>query len=304
MNEEKLFTLPDQSWAKLCAHQLGGFRYKWHGDACEFDVVLKGNAEFTVDGRLFKLDEDDVIFIDPGLGHGSLSFVPSSVALVVHVARSALTLDGSRRISFEHEATDANSRMSAPFRLLRRLAARMLLEADEADAPTKELYLRELLHHLRRLPCARVVDNGGADDASADALRRITGYVDEHYASKLSLEEIAAYAQYSRTYLSTFFKNKTGMNLHEYLTRVRFRHALFELTATDKSLTDIAGDNGFSSLDTFNRRFRETYHLLPSEYRRRMSPELVVPTFGTRVFRSPQEPAVREKLIEYLNLSL
>ena len=49
---------------------------------------------------------------------------------------------------------------------------------------------------------------------------------------RLSLEDLADYAQYNRTYVSTLFKQMVGINFHEYLTRVRFQHALNDLTYT------------------------------------------------------------------------
>ena len=70
--------------------------------------------------------------------------------------------------------------------------------------------------------------------------RRLLGYVEEHYASKLTLEDLADYAQYNRTYISTLFKQMVGINFHEYLTRVRFQHALNDLAGTHDNLTDIA----------------------------------------------------------------
>ena len=58
-------------------------------------------------------------------------------------------------------------------------------------------------------------------------MRLLLTYVEEHYAEKLALEDLADYAQYNRTYISTLFKQMVGINFHEYLTSsVRFQHAL------------------------------------------------------------------------------
>lgn len=61
------------------------------------------------------------------------------------------------------------------------------------------------------------------------------------------------------------------MNFHEYLSRVRFQHALNDLALTKDGLTDIALRNGFADLKTFNARFRATLHRTPTEYRAQLS---------------------------------
>lgn len=78
------------------------------------------------------------------------------------------------------------------------------------------------------------------EDKRRATIHLLLSYVEEHYAEKLSLEDLADYAQYNRTYVSTLFKQMVGINFHEYLTRVRFQHALNDLTYTRDNLTDIA----------------------------------------------------------------
>ena len=63
------------------------------------------------------------------------------------------------------------------------------------------------------------------DERRRSAIRRLLTYVEEHYAEKLTLENLADFAQYNRTYVSTLFKQVVGVNFHEYLSRVRFQHA-------------------------------------------------------------------------------
>ena len=55
-----------------------------------------------------------------------------------------------------------------------------------------------------------------------------------------------------------------GINFHEYLTRVRFQHALNDLTYTRENLTDIALKNGFPDLKTLTTRFRSTLQRAPA----------------------------------------
>ena len=90
------------------------------------------------------------------------------------------------------------------------------------------------------------------EDKRRATIHLLLSYVEEHYAEKLSLEDLADYTQYNRTYVSTLFKQMVGINFHEYLTRVRFQHALNDLTYTNENLTDIALKNGFPDLKTLD----------------------------------------------------
>ena len=126
----------------------------------------------------------------------------------------------------------------------------------------------------------------------------LLSYVEEHYAEKLSLEDLADYAQYNRTYVSTLFKQMVGINFHEYLTRVRFQHALNDLTYTRDNLTDIALKNGFPDLKTLTARFRSTFQRTPAQYRAALKPDEVLYD-KVRQFLDPQDMVLRKKLGEY-----
>lgn len=103
--------------------------------------------------------------------------------------------------------------------------------------------------------------------------------------------------------MNTLFKQIVGINFHEYLTRVRFQHALNDLAITNDNLTDIALRNGFADLKTFNARFRATLQRTPAEYRASLSPDRVVDGM-TRRFLAPDDPILQKKLAEYTHIGM
>lgn len=141
------------------------------------------------------------------------------------------------------------------------------------------------------------------DDKRRSTMRLLLTYVEEHYAEKLALEDLADYAQYNRTYISTLFKQMVGINFHEYLTRVRFQHALNDLTYTKDNLTDIALRNGFPDLKTLTARFRSTLLRTPAEYRAALKPGDVLYE-NQRQFLDPADSVLRQKLKEYTKIGL
>src|SRR5205814_8356697 len=69
-------------------------------------------------------------------------------------------------------------------------------------------------------------------------------------------------AHFIRTFRATF-----GETPHRYLQRRRVERSMFLLRETQRSVTDICLDVGFSSLGTFSRTFRDIVGESPSEYR-------------------------------------
>ncbi len=63
------------------------------------------------------------------------------------------------------------------------------------------------------------------------------------------------------------FRVVFGETPHRYLQRRRVERAMFLLRETDRSITDICLDVGFTSLGTFSRMFREIVGETPSAYR-------------------------------------
>lgn len=109
---------------------------------------------------------------------------------------------------------------------------------------------------------------------SKDRLGDIVQYIDDHYQQPLSLEEVAMQHFITVPYLSKYFKKHTGKNFLEYLNEVRLVHAVNELLQSNKSIINIALDNGFPTLASFNRVFSRHYQLKPAEYRRNIEKSL------------------------------
>ena len=107
-------------------------------------------------------------------------------------------------------------------------------------------------------------------------LLRARDAMDRAYAEPLDVRAVAAVALLSEAHFSRSFRATFGETPHRYLQRRRVERSMFLLRETDRSVTDICFDVGFSSLGTFSRTFREIVGETPSEYREHHEP-LVVP---------------------------
>ena len=188
------------------------------------------------------------------------------------------------------------------FRLLRATVADIILSAvdrslmaPEALACHSGLLLPVLMAHFE--PTSRPDSRRG--ELSPISASAIVDFLEAHYMDKVSLEALASYTGYNRTYLSTFFKTNTGLNFHDYLTRIRLKHSLSDLAYTDKQMTAIALDNGFSDLKTFTVVFKSNFHTTPSAYRQTVQGVEKAESVDSRILLDPHDPFVLAKLSSY-----
>ena len=103
-------------------------------------------------------------------------------------------------------------------------------------------------------------------------LLRARDAMDRAYAEPLDVAAVAAVAHVSEAHFIRTFRGVFGETPHRYLQRRRVERSMFLLRETDRSVTDICLDVGFTSLGTFSRLFREIVGETPSSYRRGHGP--------------------------------
>ena len=95
-------------------------------------------------------------------------------------------------------------------------------------------------------------------------------YIDENYQKDISLDEISRMVNISPYYFSKLFKQGTGENFIEYLTRTRMRQACVCLRNPDYSIKQICAMVGYSDPNYFSRIFKKYEGVNTSQYRERM----------------------------------
>ena len=110
--------------------------------------------------------------------------------------------------------------------------------------------------------------------------------MDRDYASPLDIATLARIALVSESHFIRTFRATFGETPNRYLQRRRVERAMFLLRSTDRPVTDICLDVGFSSLGTFSRVFRDIVGEPPSAHRRR-GPLPPVPSCFARAWLRP-----------------
>jgi AraC-like DNA-binding protein len=121
-------------------------------------------------------------------------------------------------------------------------------------------------------------------------LLRARDAMDRAYAEPLDVPSIAAVAHVSEAHFIRSFRAVFGETPHRYLQRRRVERSMFLLRETDRSVTDVCFDVGFTSLGTFSRTFREIVGEPPSTYRLGNGP-IVAPNCVQMAYTRPREGA-------------
>lgn len=96
---------------------------------------------------------------------------------------------------------------------------------------------------------------------------QIRVYLEENYASDISLSAIAEKHKISPGYLSLLFSERTGKNFIDYLTGCRINKAKELLKHTEMRVYEIANAVGYNDPYYFSNCFKKITGKTPSEYR-------------------------------------
>ncbi|MDE6920834.1 MAG: AraC family transcriptional regulator, partial [Lachnospiraceae bacterium] len=95
----------------------------------------------------------------------------------------------------------------------------------------------------------------------------ITTYISEHFAEKLTIEQLASLAGLSSYHFIRTFKKQTGFTPHEYILNTRMNTARYLLKNTALPVKDICFSTGFSCESIFCTAFKRIEGMTPAQYR-------------------------------------
>ncbi len=112
---------------------------------------------------------------------------------------------------------------------------------------------------------------------------RIRAFVEEHYAERISLADVAHALGYTPSHLTHLFRRSTGKPITAWIIERRILAARRLLASTDRTVTSVAEEVGFVDLGHFGRQFARLTGCSPRRYRAmaRAGASIVCPSCGT-----------------------
>ncbi|MGM0125507.1 hypothetical protein IGI37_002906 [Enterococcus sp. AZ194] len=104
-------------------------------------------------------------------------------------------------------------------------------------------------------------------------LQQILEYIENHYRSGITLKEVSDNFYLSESTLSKYFKKETGEYFSEFVKKLQVRHSLSDICYSQKSIEQVAQENGFNSGKIYREQFKRILEVSPTDYRKRYKGE-------------------------------
>ncbi len=98
-------------------------------------------------------------------------------------------------------------------------------------------------------------------------MSRLFSYIDANYQYPIRLAEVAETEGITPTHLSHFFTENFGISFQQYLSNIRFEHAVRLMDNQSMSISDIAAASGFSDLKYMTQMFVRRFGCKPKDFR-------------------------------------
>lgn len=241
----------------------------WH-ENFELLFVVSGILNLTVEEDRFRLSSGDMVLINTNQEHGYEGTENLVLGRFVISYNKVRELLGVNHVLFWcNSTTDRNEAYDS----LRRVIAKIFNQSLNHDGRNK-LYLSSLYYQMLYILAENFTlfsnekHTDEKKEKSDNRISEIFAYIRNNYQQNISLEDIADHLYLSTTYVSKYIKRKCGINFTALVNSVRLSHAMEDMLYSEQSIMKIALDNGFSSVAAFNKLFKDTYELTPSEFRR------------------------------------
>lgn len=257
-------------------------RWNYHPEY-EIHLIRKGTGKFIVGDHIGTFEAGHVSLVGSGLPHDWVSdiepgevlegrdaliqfdgkWVEQTAALVPEMAEIKPLLEQSARgIEFlGHTARAAAASIEAMGAStgLERLHHLLELFAILTHAPQEERrYLADEWFRPQ------------LDGQAAAVVDIVLEYVFSNHAGDVRMSEAAALVGMAEPTFSKYFKRATGQNFSDLVRKLRLAHARRLLERSDKAISDICYEAGFSNLSNFNRHFVNDAGETPRSYRQRV----------------------------------
>ena len=239
----------------------------WH-TSIEIFAVLKGRLTFFLNEEEYPLEAGGLIIINSNEIH-SIEAPKPNLTLVLQIPASyfAPYMGKEDYAVFISQSQEKNRTLA----ILIEQMYHVYTKKEKAYLLKMQSLFYELLYQMTTNFMKTEADEGTLrQKRHLDRLSRITSYMKKHYNQPITLESVAETFGFSPNYLSRMFRLYAGISYKTYLLNLRTEYAFREMLHTDRSLNDIAINNGFPNSRAFAKSFFKRYDCLPGEYRRKM----------------------------------
>jgi len=246
-------------------------------DFPELAYVLSGVGKYRIDDAIYDVKEGDLIAINPGVRHQALYTEPDNATTEFFVGFTDVRFAG---LPVNHLPLPQDSPIISVKGEIKQKFSRICASMEAENSVSWEgryfmqkTYLMQMLLLLLKEQIQPVELKTGYAFESVNkkhVVERIVDYFNEHFAEKISLDQIAENMYLSPFYISKIFKSETGHTPINYLIKIRMERAK-ELLENDweGSIQEVAATVGYEDAYHFSKLFKKSFGVSPSEVRKK-----------------------------------
>ena len=227
----------------------------------EISFCLSGMQNITVGEKTYTLKKGDAVIIFPNTIHEYIeydSICDEPTEIVSLICDTKLLVENIRDIFTKYPT---NPFVDASFVSKNTVLAFRKITEQNSDIEMigwTYIILSDLLDTLELVPA-----NGDLELAP-----KVVAYIDANFKEDISINHISKLFGYHPSYIAHLFSDRLKIPFRTYLGAVRSEYAASLISTTNKSLTEIAYECGYNSLNTFCRCFKKHFSQTPSQYKK------------------------------------
>lgn len=261
-------------------NRLETVEWHWHSEL-EFVEILQGAIECHIGEEIIELREGDTFFINSGVIHkyqapkvcrekqcmfSDILFLPEIIApnssLIYEKYIRPIVLYGKPFLVMRQTQAWEESVQNLYHHIVNVCLAEEDLTELRIQAGVSELWTR-LFHYLYREESEQQENKNILAQAR---LRKMMQFIWDHFHEKITLDDIAASANISKSAALRCFRSGMQTSPVGYLNDFRLNRAKELLLTSHSTVSEIAVSVGFDNVGYFDRVFRRTFGLTPKQF--------------------------------------
>ena len=261
-------------------NRLETVEWHWHSEL-EFVEILQGAIECHIGEEIIELREGDTFFINSGVIHkyqaskvcrekqcmfSDILFLPEIIApnssLIYEKYIRPIVLYGKPFLVMRQTQAWEESVQNLYHHIVNVCLDEEDLTELRIQAGISELWTR-LFHYLYREESEQQENKNILAQAR---LRKMMQFIWDHFHEKITLDDIAASANISKSAALRCFRSGMQTSPVGYLNNFRLNRAKELLLTSHSTVSEIAVSVGFDNVGYFDRVFRRTFGLTPKQF--------------------------------------
>jgi AraC-like DNA-binding protein len=242
----------------------------------EISIIEKGEGIFHIEGKDYPVRTGDIIVFNPGVYHKSILTNPENYTTEYYIGFTDINLRNAEPNTLPLLNSHCILSLGEEIRLeIFKICREMWIESRQARMGRyfmlKAYLIQMILLLIREQEEEAPERNYGCIFKSPNknhVVEQMIHYFNEHYAEKISLDQIGRNMYLSTFYLAKIFKSETGDTPINYLIHLRMKKAREIMKdSPELSIQDIAAKVGYDDAYHFSKLFKKHYGIPPSVYK-------------------------------------